>query len=126
MPGTFVDTSVLIDHTRGVAGARDALAAAAGRGELHSSEVVRAEMLVLIRENELAAIAPLLDVMLWHPVDRDVSELAGALGRRWLPSHRGIDVADFLIAATATLLGASLLTLNVKHFPMFPELRRPY
>ena len=28
-----------------------------------------------------------------------LAELAGDLGRRWLPSHRGIDTADFVIAA---------------------------
>lgn len=55
-----------------------------------------------------------------------MAEEAGALGRQWLPSHRGIDGADLAIAATAILLDAELLTLNVRHFPMFPELRRPY
>jgi predicted nucleic acid-binding protein len=43
-----------------------------------------------------------------------------------LPSHHGIDGADLAIAATAILTGAELLTLNVRHFPMFPTLRRPY
>lgn len=123
---TLVDTSVLIDHTRGISGAHDVLAQAAEFGELHSSEIVRTELLVLIKERELAAITPLIDAIVWHPVDRQVSELAGSLGRRWLPSHNGIDAADFVIAATATLLGAELLTKNVKHFPMFPGLRAPY
>jgi hypothetical protein len=31
-----------------------------------------------------------------------------------------------VIAATAKELGADLVTLNVKHFPMFPGLRAPY
>ncbi len=122
----LIDTSVLIDHTRGLNAAHAALARAAELGDLHSSEMVRTELLVLIRERELVAIAPLLDAIVWHPVDRQVSELAGALGRRWLPSHNGIDAADFIIAATATLLGAELLTKNVRHFPMFKGLRAPY
>ena len=58
---TFVDTSVLIDHTRGLHAAHDALSQAAERGDLHSSEMVRAELLLLIRERELEAIAPLLE-----------------------------------------------------------------
>ena len=123
---SLVDTSVLIDHTRGVAAARDALARAAHSGPLHSSEIVRAELLVLIREREWAAITPLLDVIAWHPIDREVAERAGELGRAWLPSHTGIDVADFIIAATAQLFEATLLTRNVKHFPMFPGLRALY
>lgn len=123
---SFVDTSVLIDHTRGLPQAREALMAAVAQGALHSSEIVRTELLVLIREKELDAVGPLLEAIVWHSVDRPVSELAGALGRRWLPSHNGVDAADFIIAATATLLDAHLLTKNVKHFPMFPTLEAPY
>jgi predicted nucleic acid-binding protein len=123
---TLVDTSILIDHTRGHQRAHEVLAKTAERSELHSSEIVRAELLVLVKDREHAAIAPVLNVITWHPVDQRVAELAGSLGRAWLPSHNGIDAADFIIAATATLLGAELLTLNVKHFPMFPDLRRPY
>jgi predicted nucleic acid-binding protein len=123
---SLIDTSVLIDHTRGVPAAHDALLRALDSGALHSSEIVRTELLVLIRERELAAISPLLDQIVWHPVDRPVAERAGQLGRRWLPAHSGIDAADFVIAATTDLLGASLLTRNVRHFPMFDGLRAPY
>lgn len=123
---TFVDTSVLIDHTRGLHAAHDALSQAAERGDLHSSEMVRAELLLLIRDRELEAIAPLLEVITWHPVDRHISAAAGSLGRTWLPSHNGIDAADFIVAATAKLLAAELLTTNVKHFPMFEGLSAPY
>lgn len=123
---SFIDTSVLIDHTRGIPHARDALIKASEQGPLHSSEIVRTELLVLIRDRELAAVGPLLDAIVWHAVDRPVSELAGELGRRWLPSHNGVDAADFIIAATTALLDARLLTRNVKHFPMFPGLEPPY
>ncbi|MGN8027558.1 PIN domain-containing protein [Microbacterium sp. 22242] len=122
----FVDTSVLIDHSRGLPGARAALLDAAAQGPVHSSEIVRAELLILIRERELRLVEPLLEAIVWHPVDRPVAELAGTLGRRWLPAFTGIDAADFLIAATATLLDARLLTRNVKHFPMFEGLAAPY
>lgn len=122
----FIDTSVLIDHSRGVQEARAALIDAAAEGPLHSSEIVRAELLILIHERELTLVEPLLNAIVWHPVDRPVAELAGALGRRWLPAFNGIDAADFLIAATATLLDARLLTRNVKHFPMFDGLQSPY
>lgn len=123
---TFVDTSVLIDHTRGLQAAHDALALAATRGAIHSSEIVRTELLVLIRDPELEAITPLLEVILWHPVDRQVAESAGSLGRRWLPSHNGIDTADLVIAATAIFLDAEFMTRNLKHFPMFEDLNPPY
>lgn len=41
-------------------------------------------------------------------------------------SHRGIDDVDYLIAATAIVVDADLLTTNVRHFPMFPDLQPPY
>ena len=68
----------------------------------------------------------LLSTFVWHAVDATVAEKAGELGRRWLPSHQGIDGADLAIAATALLLDARLLTMNIRHFPMFTDLRRPY
>lgn len=123
---SLIDTSILIDHTRGVDAAHAALLRALDQGALHSSEIVRTELLVLIREQELLAITPLLDQIIWHPVDRFVAERAGELGRRWLPAFSGIDAADFIVAATARLLDARLLTRNVKHFPMFEGLTAPY
>lgn len=123
---SLIDTSVLIDHTRGVPEAQRALLDALDRGALHSSEIVRAELLVLIRDREFDAVTPLLDQIIWHPVDRPVAERAGEFGRRWLPAYSGIDAADFVVAATADLLGAELLTRNVKHFPMFEGLAAPY
>lgn len=51
---------------------------------------------------------------------------AGALGRTWLASHHGIDGTDLTIAATAILLDARPLIRNVRHFPMFSGLCRPY
>jgi predicted nucleic acid-binding protein len=41
-------------------------------------------------------------------------------------SHSGIDDADYLIAATAIVLDADLLTTNTRHFPMLKGLRPPY
>lgn len=123
---SVVDTSVLIDHSRGLPQAREALLAAAELGALHSSEIVRAELLILIRDDELRAIDPLLHAIVWHPVDQRVAEVAGELGRRWLPAYNGIDAADFIIAATTALLDARLLTRNVKHFPMIEGLVAPY
>jgi predicted nucleic acid-binding protein len=45
--------------------------------------------------------------------------------RVFAPSH-GLDDVDAIIAATAEHHGLRLATLNVKHFPMFPKLKRAY
>jgi predicted nucleic acid-binding protein len=37
-----------------------------------------------------------------------------------------IGLGDYLIAATALTEGLELATLNVRHYPMFPGLARPF
>ncbi len=96
------------------------------RGVLCSSVVVKAEVLAGIRPAEQPQTLGLLAALEWHDVTATVAETAGRLGREWLPSHRGIDTADLLIASTAIELGCELLTRNTRHFPMFPDLTVPY
>ncbi len=119
----LVDTSVLIDYLRGQAGAVDLLEEERAAGPLHASEVTRVEVLAGMRRSEEDPTRSLLSTLVWHPLDARVAEEAGDLGRRWLPSHNAIDAADLAIAATAILTGGRLLTLNVRHFPMFLDLR---
>ncbi|GAA5145566.1 type II toxin-antitoxin system VapC family toxin [Microbacterium pseudoresistens] len=122
----LVDTSVLIDVLRGEAAAAEVLRDARMDGPLHASEVTRLEVLAGMRTAEETRTRALLEILDWRPLDAQVAEVAGELGRRWLPGNRGIDAADLAIAATAVLLDAPLLTRNVKHFPMFAGLSAPY
>jgi hypothetical protein len=122
----LVDTSVLIDYLRGHPGAAEVLEREQAEGPLHASEMTRVEVLADMRPTEEAVTLALLGTLTWHPVDVDVAVDAGALGRAWLPSHRSIDGADLVIAATALRANARLLTCNIKHFPMFTELAAPY
>lgn len=121
-----VDTSILVDYLRGKDEAAVLLEAERSVGILHASEITRLEVLAGMRPAEDTRTRRLLSTLRWHVVDADIAERAGQLGRTWLPSHRTIDGADLAIAATAQLLQARLLTLNVRHFPMFADLRRPY
>jgi predicted nucleic acid-binding protein len=92
---------------------------------LHASEITRVEVLAGMRPPRPKGHS-LLSALIWHPLDADVAETAGALGRRWLASHRGIDTAALAIAATAIRTQSRLLTHNVRHFPMFADLLMPY
>jgi predicted nucleic acid-binding protein len=122
----FVDTSVLIDYLRGHRPAAVILENYRAAGPLHASEITRLEVLAGMRAGEEGATHSLLSTLIWHVVDSIVAEEAGALGQRWLPTHHTIDSADLAIAATAQLTGLPLLTKNVRHFPMFPDLTAPY
>jgi len=121
----LVDTSILVDYLRGEDAAAGLLESERAAADLHASEITRLEVLAGMQPAEEVSTRSLLSILVWHPVDAEVAEQAGALGR-WLPSHHAIDGADLAIAATTMLLGARLLTLNVRHFPMFPDLRAPY
>ncbi|MDA8297669.1 MAG: type II toxin-antitoxin system VapC family toxin [Actinomycetota bacterium] len=122
----LVDTSILIDYLRGHAGAGDLLERERAADVLHASEVTRIEVLAGMRTAEEDETRALLSTLVWHPVDAEIAEEAGALGRQWLSSHQTIDSADLAIAATAVRTDARLLTRNVRHFPMFADLRAPY
>ncbi|HLI54643.1 MAG TPA: type II toxin-antitoxin system VapC family toxin [Acidimicrobiales bacterium] len=122
----LVDTSILIDYLRGHPGAGDLLERERTASVLHASEITRIEVLAGMRPAEEEGTRTLLSTLVWHPVDAEIAEQAGALGRKWLPSHHAIDSADLAIAATVVRLDARLLTRNVRHFPMFTDLQAPY
>lgn len=123
----LVDTTVAVDHLRGVDDAVALLERLVGEGEaLVASEVVRFELLAGVRERELQALEQFFSALSWIPVDEDIARIAGQLARKHRKAYGGIDDVDYLIGATTLLLGADLLTTNVRHFPMFPGLRPPY
>lgn len=122
-----VDTSVLVDHLRRVPAATALLGEATASGtQLFGSVVSRVELLRGMRSDERRVTWGLLDTLDWIDVSVGLADLAGNTARRYRASHRSIDPADFMIAATAEALNAQLWTLNVRHFPMFDGLTRPY
>lgn len=123
----LLDTNVAIDYLRGFAPAVSLLHGLADSGEAPvASELVRFELLAGARDDELELVDQFFAGLEWAPVGSDVARVAGALARRYAASHRGIEDVDYLIAATALLLDADLLTTNVKHFPMLEGLRPAY
>lgn len=122
-----VDTSVLIDHLRGHAPAtRRMQQAAKGGDELCASVVTRVELLWNMRADEKRDVRALFAATTWLPVTELIAEQAGTTARTYRSSHGSIDLADYLIAATATVHDAALWTRNLKHFPMFGGLAAPY
>lgn len=124
---TVIDTCVLIDVLRHRREAFDLVRTERlSGGRLHANEVTRLEVLAGMRPSEEWETRELLSTVIWHDLDREIAELAAEVGRQWLPRNRGIDAADLAIAATTVKLGARLLTVNVKRFPMFEGLEAPY
>jgi predicted nucleic acid-binding protein len=123
----LLDTAVAVDHLRGVEAAVELLTQLSDEDELlAASELVRFELLAGVRPDEMEALEEFCLALIWLPVDQDVTRIAGAMARRFRGSHSGIDDVDYLIAATAVVFDAGLLTTNVRHFPMIEGLGAPY
>jgi predicted nucleic acid-binding protein len=123
----LVDTSVLVDHLRDDPRAVNLLTDAVDRGDdLWGVVLSRTELLRGMRGGEATGTHRLLAALSWLDVTAELADRAGELAREYRSSHPGIDLADFVIAAAVEALDARLLTRNVKHFPMLPDLEVPY
>jgi tRNA(fMet)-specific endonuclease VapC len=121
MAPAVLDSSVLIDVLRGKPLAINYLTTRVVRPATHL--VVAAELLAGARDRrELAVIRSLLETMeLILPNENDGQKAMVLFGDLRL-SH-GVDWSDCQIAATALRLGAEVITQNVKHFGVIPQLR---
>jgi len=123
----LVDTSVAIDYLRGAEPATDLLEEVISTGDtIAATEVVRFELLAGVRPHELDILESFFAALAWVPVDEAIVRAAAGLARQYRRAYRGIDDVDYLIAGTAIVLEADLLTTNVRHFPMFANLEPPY
>ena len=123
----LLDTDVLVDFLRGHAGAIACLEELADQAIL--SAVTVAELYAGVRggkeDPEQTALANLLSQFRIVAISGAVAKLGGLYKRDYGAKH-GLGLADAIIAATATLEGASLKTLNTRHFPMFDDLAPAY
>ena len=115
------DTSVLIAHLRGDERATRLLLAYPTRERL-ASVLTRVEIEGGMRSAERSSVAGLFDALTLVPVSDGIARRAGELLRRYRRSHPGIDLVDYVIAATADAYATPLATLNVEHFPMLDGL----
>lgn len=121
----LLDSNVIIDVTRGVEAARSFLRAAIDTDRVWSVTPVRTELLSGVRANEAERLRALMDEMEWQDITISIADRAGAYAARFARSHR-IGVVDLFLAAAAVELGGTVVTRNVRDFPMFPGLQPPY
>jgi predicted nucleic acid-binding protein len=122
--GRLLDTSVLIDYLRDREAAVEVIRGLASRPSV--SAVTIAELYAGIRNEaehrQIEGLPALLDV---RDVDFEIARLAGRYCLQYRRSH-GVGIPDALIAATAHLHRARLITRNARHFPMLDDLLVPY
>jgi predicted nucleic acid-binding protein len=60
--------------------------------------------------------------VLVHPVSIEIAHLAGRIEGQQAALGKTIALADLLIGATALHFGDAVLTFNLRHFQMIPDL----
>jgi hypothetical protein len=120
-----LDSTILIAHLRGDERAHDLLLSRP-REQVLVSVLSRTEIEGFMRSHERSAVARLFSTVTTKDVTDLIARRAGAWLRQHRASHPGIDLVDYLIAATASEHEAELVTLNVKHFPMLAGLTTPW
>ncbi len=122
---TVFDSNVLIAHLRGDTRATELLASTPNDDRL-ASVLARVEIEGGMRTGERTQVASLFSVIRLLPVTDAIARRAAEHLRRYRRSHEGVDLVDYVVAASAELHDAELATLNVRHFPMFKGLRPPW
>ena len=123
----LIDSDVLLEHLRGKAAARDwLLETRQSSGPLAISVVSLTEIAGGMRSPERREVMRLLGSMQRFEVTQQVAWRAATLMQEYRRPHSGIGLGDYLIAATALTEGLEIATLNIRHYPMFPDLARPF
>jgi predicted nucleic acid-binding protein len=115
----LIDSDILIEVSRGRN--EEVLAKwarlADGESALLCSPVTVAELWHGARSSEHGILNSLFTALVCVPIDHEIGRRAGDYLRQYRSSHN-MELADALIAATASIHGATLWTRNRKHYPM--------
>lgn len=119
MSGLLIDSDVLIEVLRGrnPEVARAWLQVVSSPEPLFHSPVSSAEIRHGMRESERDTVERLFSGTTCVPIDEEIGKRAGEYLRVFHASH-GVELADALIGASASVHQLQLWTRNRKHFPM--------
>ncbi len=114
----LIDSDILIDHLRKEKNAFNFLETEIEKGSLLFLSVIsRTEIYAGMRKGEEEIVSNLFDIITPVNVDTTIADKAGEYLRKFSKSH-ALNIGDALIAATASEMGLSLATRNLKHYPM--------
>ena len=114
----LLDSDVLIWQLRDQEETVELLARLSKRGILACSVMSIVEIQAGVRRGEEKKTNALLDSLKAYDVTPAIANLAGTFIRDYRAKGITLDFADSIVAATAVIHGLTLLTYNVKHYPM--------
>jgi predicted nucleic acid-binding protein len=119
VPTYLLDTSVIIDALNNKRGRRDLLLSSAKQGHLLACCPINVtEIYAGMRPKEEEATEEFLHSLEYYHITWPVARLAGLLKRDYARNGTTLTVADAIIAAVALVHELTLVTDNVKDFPM--------
>ena len=119
--GFLLDTTILIDFFRGRREAVQTLNMLVEEGPLGCCPVTVAEVFSGVRPEDVARVEEFFDALAYYPIPYETACLAGQYRQDYQKKGIALSISDTLIAAVAVKNSLTLVTRNVRHFPM-PEL----
>jgi len=119
--GFLLDTTVLIDFFRGRKEVVCLLEKLVEEAPLACCPVTVVEIFSGVRPEELSRIEELLEALQYCAIQYKTARRAGLYRREYQKRGITLSVSDTLIVAVAVENSLTLVTKNVRHFPM-PEL----
>jgi predicted nucleic acid-binding protein len=121
----LLDSDILTDHLRGFKYLEDLTSNSSGNTSLISAVSI-AEIYSLLYFNEIERVEKLISTFKVVDIDSVIAKLAGKYRMIFNKSHNLL-IPDALIAASAKISNAILITKNIKHFPMTDiDIIKPY
>jgi len=118
----LLDSNVLIWQLRDQEETVELLARLSKRGILACSVMSIVEIQAGVRRGEEKKTNALLDSLKAYDVTPAIANLAGKFIRDYRAKGITLDFVDSTVAATAVIHNLTLLTYNIKHYPM-PEVK---
>jgi predicted nucleic acid-binding protein len=119
----LLDTSVIIDVLNGKRNRDALLKELLSQGDfLGCCAVNVSEVYAGMRPKEEAKTETLMQSLEYYDINWEVARLAGLLKRDYSKKGQTLSLSDATIAAVALKYNLTLITDNVRHYPM-PELR---
>ena len=114
----LIDTDVLIWILRGNKKYSDLLISLKDKDALSISTVSIAEIYKNLFPSELIKTENFLNEFQTWDITTSIAKQAGLYYQQYSKQFRNLNLTDCLIAATVTVSNLTLVSLNIKHFPM--------
>jgi|SRR3989344_3675852 len=89
-----------------------------GESSTSVSTITIAEVYKNAFPSEIYSIEDLFDHQIIYQISRNTAKEAGLYWNQFHKKLQGLAIADCLVASTAKEYGLTVLTLNIRHFPM--------